>query len=202
VTKPTRSELEELERILSLDPEDPRRHQSLRSVRMRNLLRLYEQFADGANAPQTDVADALTRLSTPRQNPVRRAPKRWPRVALAMAALLLVAVGLRSGIHLVRQEPSQVRSGAPEGGFRAEAAWGAENRLDLSWPEVDGATKYELVLFDTSLAERARVDLPLDERASVDFAAFSLPQNLAFEVVASGPSGELDRTRLQPLPKP
>lgn len=196
----------ELDALIELADDDPRRQAALRSPRLRNLLREHERFMAGASAPEEDVADAERRLaalptrSTPRRSTSPRASL-WGRMALAAAAVTVLAFGLRQLTGPAGQSPPAVRSETPAEGFAVEAVRVDQDHLSLHWSPVEGARVYRLLLLGSDLRLRGSFVLPDDGNASVDLSPYGSPDDLAFRVVALGDHTEIARSALRPVPK-
>lgn len=198
-------DLKELEELLLLGEDHPRRIEAMRSPRLRNLLREHEQFVSGAPAPDRDVADAERRLAEMRVfAPTPRAPARrsrtWVRAALAAAAVVVVAVGIHELTGPNGTDTPRLRSGASVEALAVEASRDPDGALRLRWEPQPQAQAYRLVLVGSDLRQRASLDLPETGEASVDLSPYETPEGLAFRLIVLGRGGEIGRTALRPVP--
>lgn len=186
-------DLRQLDEILALDADDPRRREALRSPRMRSLLREYEEFIGGEAAARGGTR--VGRRSTVRSRAPRLA--RW--VALA-ASIAVIGIGLR--VVFTPDPAPQYRSADPSPEIELHLALRADGAVELSWAPIAGATALRLEVVGSDLAERGEIALALVPPVRVDLGRFGPLEELAVRLVAEGAEGELARSSLRTIPTP
>ena len=190
-------DLRQLDEILGLPEDHPRRREALTSPRMRNLLREYEEFMGEAPVAAVPVLPDL-----PVHRRSRFAPRsRWRRARTALvvaASLAVIGIGLRTTLA-PDQEP-RYRSGDAIHALGLEITRLDDTTVELHWEAVEGATEYRLVVFGTDLTERGLVPIPTEPPLSVDLRRFGVLEELAVRLIVLGPDGELTRSPLRPVP--
>ncbi len=179
-------ELDDLESLLALDPDDPRRGHLERCPRCRARLLVYEEFiGDRSVPPGADTSDAAVRLrwafdeerdrriesGAPRRSPwawlSARLRPRALRPAWALAAILIAAGALYAGLELraTREAPDLLRrQPAPGLSSRSPArielrvpSIGPGGAVTLRWHPFPQADSYRVHLMDADLADFARL---------------------------------------------
>jgi len=157
----------EIEQVLKLPADHPRRRHLETCPKCRSALALFRAFDAGGPAPAgARPGEARRRLSEIVERelgdtPPRRivlAPRRWftSGWALATAATLVVGAGLAWN---ALRPPSPVPAGNAWRGAAAaapaleEAAVAPDGRLVLRWRAVEGAESYDVRVFSSALRE-------------------------------------------------
>jgi hypothetical protein len=199
-----------LDQVAGWDPADPRRAHLDACPGCRARLAAYLSFVKAEDVPGADPEDAEARLSAvlaglagasaaapPRATRPRRA--RWLRPALAVAATLVVAVGLWRGLAAVSARPAAGLVLRGEGEARpapvvqpARALDGG--RLALSWRRQPQADAYRVALHDADLRQVAVLDAGADSTLAVTPGAARY-----WRVLALRGGAEIGRTELAPL---
>ncbi len=187
--------VEELERVLELPGEHPRRRHLDECARCRGLADMLGEFAAEAPAPPgSGFADVDARLrasiagitgiaeASPAA-PSRPGPVSWFRLprwqpAFAFAALLVVGFG-GAAIWRANAPAPLMRdgAGAQAQSFAALPERAVAGGLELGWSAAPGADGYAVVFLDGSLREIARLAPLKNTRCRLDAAA--LPAGLA-----------------------
>jgi hypothetical protein len=149
--------------LADLAADDPRLAHLEECPRCRAVMMSFESFMDPGDIPAgADVADANARLTAALDQEisvVRPAPTFWTpfrvRSLSAVAAVLIVAVGLSlfgSGPEVISTEGPVLRGvGAPAAPFRIAMSKQENGAFWLSWPGVEGATGYRVVVYGEDL---------------------------------------------------
>ncbi|MCP4573934.1 MAG: hypothetical protein GY838_16365 [bacterium] len=196
--------------------EDHPLRQHLRACgRCRASLRAYEAFRD--EAPGRDVTDAevaradgrLAEYIETRMRAREDAPpaQDWSRGWMAMAAVLLVAVGLWAvGPHLTGtalDTGDRLRGDAMEAAPAAApvtATVVAPGEVLIRWDPVAGAEDYEIILWTAALEEFARVGPLTGTEGPAAWDAEAEPGPVFFSVVSRQAGREIARSDLISLP--
>ncbi len=198
--------IEELETLLALPADDPRRRHVDDCSRCRSLADMLTEFASHPAAPaeagfaavDARLRDTIAELTgvTEREDvavaaspfrevrPASRAP-RWSfgalRPAFAFAAVLVVAT---AGVALWRaNSPGPVMrdaSGTAAAAFTASVSPQLDGALRIVWTPAEGADGYRVLFLDPSLREIARLDAI--SASEVTLRAEALPPGLTHGV--------------------
>jgi hypothetical protein len=154
-----------------LPADDPRRRHLADCARCRARLAAYRAFESPPGLPEgADLPDAEARLGAFLQQeigvgeePARPRRRDWRRPLLALAAVLVVAVGLTlvtddgegpPRTPILRGDEEAVRQGGVRAGALAAASEvDADGRVVLSWSAVGDADTYRVVLYGADLSE-------------------------------------------------
>lgn len=205
-------DLRHLEELLAMDESDPRRVRALQSVRMRNLLRDYQQFESGSTeVDAAELEDAMSRLQSmtigetaPARSPAPRRSSRWRSLTLA-ASVASVAVLAVLGPRLFAPGPSREIPVLRDGDTDAVEDLGLrmareQDALVLDWEGVRGANAYELVVYGSDLRELDRIALGPTSPARVDLSPYLERGPLGARISALGEGRELLRSPMRPVP--
>ncbi len=149
--------------LVDLKADDPRRAHLDECPRCRAVMMSFEAFMDPADVPaEAKVADAEARLSAALEQEMgvtRPAPTFWTpfrvRTFAAAAAVLIVAVGLSlfgGGPEVIPADGPVLRgAGSPAAPFRVEMSKLENGEFRISWPKIEGATAYRVVVYGEDL---------------------------------------------------
>ena len=209
-----------LEELADFPAEDPRWSHVDDCPRCQAVMKSFAAFMDPADVPEgADLADAHTRLSaalnreigsggsmdsedsgSSNAQVIRPATSFWSpfrvRALAAAAAVVIVAVGLsvtRYGPETPPQDPVLRGAGDVVVPFRCEITVLEKGGYLLSWPEVEEATSYRVVVYRADLEELMNHDV-----GGATSLELKLPKDGAFcrvialrdgdEVARSGPA--------------
>lgn len=196
--------------VASWAPDDPRRAHLDACPGCRARLAAYLSFLKAEDVPGADAEDAERRLSAalaglagapaaalPRTAIPRRASRLRP--VLALAATLLVAVGLWRGLAATAVRPASGLILRGEGEARPapviqSARSLADGRLALCWRRQPQADAYRVALHDADLRQVSVVDAGPDSTLAVAPGAARF-----WRVLALRGGVEIGRTELAPL---
>ncbi len=159
------------EELVDISTEDPRRTHVDDCPRCQAVMKSFAAFMEPVDIPESaDLADAQARLSAalageiggdgPVDRVLRPASSFWNpfrvRMIAAAAAVVIVAVGLsvtRFGPETPPQEPVLRGAGDVVAPFRCEVLGLGDGGFRLSWPVVEGAVTYRVVVYRADLKE-------------------------------------------------
>ncbi|MEN8008461.1 MAG: hypothetical protein ABFS42_15740 [Candidatus Krumholzibacteriota bacterium] len=149
--------------LADLTADDPRLAHVEECPRCRAVMMSYQAFMDPADIPAgADLDDAQVRLSAALEQEmevVRPAPTFWTpfrvRTFAAAAAVLIVAVGLSlfgGGPEVISTDGPVLRGvGASAELFRIDMSKQENGEFWVSWPAIDEATGYRVVIYGEDL---------------------------------------------------
>lgn len=149
--------------LADLAADDPRLAHVEGCPRCQAAVNSFAAFMEPADVPAgAHLADANARLSAALEQEMgvaRPAPTFWTpfrvRTFSALAAVLLVAVGLSlfgGGPEVISTDGPVLRGvGAPTAPFRIEMSKQENGEFWLSWPGIEGATGYRVVVYGEDL---------------------------------------------------
>jgi hypothetical protein len=167
---------DDLDWVLELPEDDPRRQHARACPRCRALLDQYVAFLDAAlEADAARLADADTRLSAALEREIGAAPAHagrvahrarasgwdtWARPAIAAAAVILVAGAALLWTRAPRHEP-EVRGGPDlAAALVVDQATLADGAVHLEWRAFPGTTMYQVRVYESDLREVSRFETP------------------------------------------
>jgi hypothetical protein len=184
--------LESFEKLLALDPDDPRRVHLEECPRCSARLTAFMSFVKPEPLPagvrlddaRTRLTEAIRREAILAQSTGRSLPfaDLWDRIsrpvwrpALGLVSLLLILlVIVRVTDQGGRESPSLLRGGEP---FRDSGSPTSlvmpDGSFELRWPIVDGADAYRLLFYGTDLVEILRIEAEADTRMTLPRARLS-----------------------------
>jgi hypothetical protein len=205
------------EELADFPAEDPRWSHVDDCPRCQAVMKSFAAFMDPADVPEgADLADAHARLSAaldreigsgssvdpgkpkgPEAQVIRPATSFWNpfrvRALAAAAAVVIVAVGLsvtRYGPETPPREPVLRAAGDVAAPFRCEITGLENGGYLLSWPEVEEATSYRVVVYRADLEEL--MDYDVGDTTSLEL---ELPEDGAFcRVIALRDGDEVKRS--------
>ena len=199
------------EELADFSTEDPRRAHVDDCPRCQSVVKSFTAFMDPADIPEgADLADAHARLSAAldreigsgesigsQAQVIRPAASFWSpfrvRTLAAAAAVVIVAVGLsvtRFGPEVPPQEPVLRDAGDVVAPYRCEITGLENGGYLLSWPEVEEATSYRVVVYSTDLEDL--MDHDVEDATSLEL---ELPEGGAFcRVIALRDGDEVKRS--------
>jgi len=173
---PDTGDLERLAEIAELPRDHPERVAWESDAQRRVLLRCYLDFVadepgegDEVRVPRAQLREAIRNeigVSTDGRGRRHATVPLWMRAALAAAALVLVALGLR---HWSPHDlgPTGFDRGAVEPQIHLLPSNHADGHLELGWTALPGAEEYVVTLFRPDLSELLRLPATPDARVRI-----------------------------------